>query len=183
MCLRQGYTITTTSAVFPHLQVLASPAQAGSIAVKDNIRTLERNIAENINANTRGRLDSAKAGAARVRRVVDVLAGDDDARGADAEGEVGQRGAAGEGVAARVEVVLGARDLRVVGADDGAGHVQQRGAGVGDAVDARRLEGAAADGVAGRGELPEALAGAHGSVGDRAGVLGTVDEAEVVAAG
>ena len=43
--------------------------------------------------------------------------------------------------------------------------------------------GSGADAVAASGELPEALAAVDGDVGDGAGVLGAVDEAEVVAAG
>lgn len=165
------------------LRGLASPAEAGSSAVKDDVGGLERDVAEDVDADAGAGLDAAEAGAAAVGGVVDVGAGDDDAGGADAEGEVGQGRAAGEHVAAGRVVVLGPRDLRPVGADDGAGEVQKGCAGVGDAVDAARLEGAAAHGVAGRAKLPETLARAHCRVCDGAGVLGGVDEAKVIGTG
>lgn len=77
--------------------------------------------------------------------------------------------------------VLGsAGDLGVVGLDDGVRGVDEGGAGVGDGVDAARHECAATDGVAGAGELPEALGAVDGDVVDGAGVLGRVDDTEVV---
>lgn len=120
--------------------------------------------------------------AGRDGRVVHEGARDDGAVGADAERDAGQGRGAGEDVAAVGGAVAGVEDLAVVGGDDGGGEVEEGGAGVGDGVDGAGGEGAGADGVAVGRELPEAVGGVDGHVGDAAGVLGAVDVAEVVVA-
>ena len=102
--------------------------------------------------------------------------------GADAQGHARQGVGAREDVTALAGVVLGAGDLRVVGGDEGLRDQEEGGAGVGDGVDGRRNEGGGTDRVAVAGKLPEAHGGVNGDIGDTAGVLGGIDEAEIVAA-
>ena len=151
----------------------------------DHVLALEEDVAEDVQAEAVVGLDAAEAGAAAGRdgRVVDELAGYGLGDAADGDGEVGQRGRAREDVAALVAVDLGAADLGVVGAGDGSVDVDQGGASVGDALDVGADGGGGADRVACGGEAPEALAVVDGGVGDGTGVLGAVDEAEVVGAG
>lgn len=168
------------------LDSLGSKAQAGSGgAIEDDQSSLEGNVAKDVDTDTGAALDAAEAsGATRGDgAVVDDLAGDGDAGGADAEGECWRGGAAGEHVAAVRVAVLGAADLLVVGADDGSGEVQQGRASVSDAVDRGRHKGPRAHRVSGTNELPEALAGGHRGVGDGPGVGAVVNEAEVVCTG
>lgn len=171
-----------SSSAITHLQALGSPTDLVSAAVEDDKGRLEGDVTEDGEADVAVGLDAAVAGGAGDGGVVDVGAGDDDAGAADAEGEAGQGGAAGEDVAGLAVAVRRAADLGVVGVDDAVGEEEQRGARVGDAVDGARLEGARADGVAGRGPLPPAVGGRDGGVGDAAGVGGAVDVAEVVLA-
>lgn len=104
----------------------------------DNVLALEEHVAENAEGvavtvdETVVGLDAAEAGraACRDRRVVDILAGHDLCDAADGNGEVGQRGAARENIAALSVVELCAGDLGVVGLDDGGLGVDKRGAGV-----------------------------------------------------
>lgn len=157
-------------------------ARGGGRSIKDNKGSLEGNITKDVDTDTRAALETTEAagGAGGDGTKVEVVTGDNDAGGADTKSEVGQGPAAGEDVAAGRGAVGGARDLGPVGADDGGGEVEQGGAGVGDAVQGGGLEGAGADGVAGRGELPEALAGGDGGVGDGTGIGGGIDETKVV---
>ena len=151
----------------------------------DHVLALEEDVAEDVQAEAVVGLDAAEAGAAAGRdgSVVDELAGHGLGDAADGDGEVGQRGRAREDVAALVAVDLGAADLGVVGAGDGSVDVDQGGASVGDALDVGADGGGGADRVACGGEAPEALAVVDGGVGDGTGVLGAVDEAEVVGTG
>ena len=79
-------------------------------------------------------------------------------------------------------VVRSAVDLAVVCRDDGVVDEDESGASVSNGVNAGRLEVTTANTVAGTGELPEALRVVDSGVGDVAGVLAGVDEAEVVGA-
>lgn len=126
------------------LQSLGCPANGGRRgAIEDNKRSLESNIAEDVDADARAGLQAAEAGRAarRDRAVVHVGAGDGDSGRADAEGEAGQRAAAWEDVTTVGVAVGRAADLGVVGSDDGGGKVEQGGTGIGDSGDARRGEG------------------------------------------
>ncbi len=78
--------------------------------------------------------------------------------------------------------ILCARDLGIVGRDDGGGEIQESGPGVGNAVNGRRDKCATADGVTFAREFPEAIGRIHWDVGDAPSVLGSVDVAEVVVA-
>ena len=166
-----------------HLRSLGRKAKLWrrSAAEHDEL-ALEEDVTVDREPDARITLDTTKALRARRvgRRVVDVAAGHDGAVGADAERDAGQRGAAGKDVTTVRRRVGGAGHLAVVGGDDGGGEVEERGAGVGDGVDAAAGEGAGADGVSVAGEFPEAVAGVDVYVGDGAGVLGGVDEAKVV---
>ena len=127
-------------------------------------------------------MDTAEARSARVvdRCVADIASRDNGPVGANAEGDTGKCGAARENVTTLLLRVLGTRNLAVVGSDDGGGEVEERGASVGDGVDAAARKGTRADGITVAGEFPEAVAGLDIDVGDRAGVFGCVDEAKVV---
>lgn len=152
--------------------------------VKDGVNSLEENVAKDGELQAVVGLDAAEALGATRGREVDVATGDDEGLAVDGDVEVGQLGAAGEDVAALVAVVRGARDARVVVVDDVVGEEHERGAGVGDGgADGACRAGRGTDAVAAGGELPEAVGAVDGCVGDGAGVLGAVDEAEVVGAG
>ena len=112
---------------------------------------LEKNIPEDVEADTLARLNAPKARRPAVvnRRIVDVRAGDSGFVSADLEADVRQRGAAGVGVATLGLVEFSTADGFVVGGYDGVVNEQQRGARVGDSVDAVSVDGAIADCVAG----------------------------------
>ena len=156
----------------------------GGRVVEDDVLALEEDVAVDGEADAGVGLDATVAGAAARGDggVVDVGAGNDGAVAADAECQAGEGGGAGEDVAAVGGRVLRARNLSVVRADEGGGGVDEGGAGVSDGVDGGRDEAAGAHGVAGTGELPEAVGGVDRHVGDGAGVLRGVEEAEVVGA-
>jgi hypothetical protein len=151
----------------------------------DHVLALEEDVAEDVQAEAVVGLDATEAGAAAGGdgRVVDELSGHGLGDAADGDGEVGEGGRAREDVAALVVVDLGAADLGVVGFCDGSVDVDQGSASVGDALDAGADSGGGADRIACGGEAPEALAVVDGGVGDGTGVLGAVDEAEVVGTG
>lgn len=159
------------------------PGGAGT--VEDNVLALQEDVAEDVEANAVARLDTTEASGATGLdgRVVDVLSRDALLDAVEDEGEVGEGGRAGEDVAAVGGAVGGTRDLGVVGLYDRVREVEKGGTGVGDAVDGRGDGGAAADGVAAEAELPPALRGVDVGVGERTGVLGTVDVAKIVSAG
>lgn len=147
----------------------------------NNVLALEEDVAEDVEANARVALDTAEAAVSASRSVVDVLSRDGLLNATDSDGEGGERGAAGEGVASLGVVELGTADLGVVGADNGVINEDEGGASVEDTAD--RAPGVAvADAVSRGGEGPEALAVVGIDIGDRAGVLGAVDEAKVVGA-
>lgn len=171
--------------LFPALRWLGSEAELrGASTAEDDELGLEEDVAEDGEANARVALDAAEAGgrAGGQRGILDVRAGHDSAVGADAQGDAGQRGCARKGVATLRRVVLGARDFRVVGADDRGGQVEQSGTRVGDAVDRSRGEGTAADGVSVAREFPEAVGGVDIDVCDGTRVLARVNVAKVVGA-
>ena len=139
------------------LEALRSPAEAGGgAAVEDDESSLERNIAEDVDADGAAVLETTEAGRAALgdRAVVDVRSGDGDARAADAESEAGEGARAGEDIAAISIAVGRTGNLLVVGLDDAEGEVEQGGAGIGNARDAAGGERAAANRVAGRGPGP-----------------------------
>lgn len=161
-----------------------SKTRAALSLVEDSVNALEEDVTEDRHADTIVGLDTTVASAAAGRSKVDVTARDDESLAADSDVEVGKVGAAREDVAALGAAVRRAGDLGIVGLDGGVGDEEEGGAGVSDGgADAAGGGGGGADAVAAGGELPEALATVHGDVGDGAGVLGAVDEAEVVAAG
>ena len=166
---------------------LLSEAQTGRAGgnVVDHVLALEEDVAEDVQAEVVVGLDAAEAGAAAGRdgRVVDVLAGHGLGDAADGDGEVGEGGRAREDVAALALVELGAADLGVVGPGDGSVDVDQGGASVSDALDAGADGGAGTDRVACGAEAPETIAVVDGGVGDGTGVLGAIDEAEVIGTG
>lgn len=150
-----------------------------------DVLALEEDVAEDAEANAVVGLDAAVAGAAAGLdgRVVDVLSRDPLRLAADGQGEVGQSSGARENVSTVGVAVLRARDLGVVGLDDGSGQVEEGGSGVGDAVDGRLSLRASADRVAREVELPPSLAGVHVHVGDVSGVLSAVQEAKIIGTG
>lgn len=161
-----------------------SKTRAGLSLVEDGVDTLKEDVTEDRQTDAVVGLDATIASAAAGRSKVDVAARDDESLATDGDVEVGEVGAAGEDVAALGAAVRRAGDLGVVGLDSGVGDEEEGGAGVSDgSADAASGGGGGADAVAAGGELPEALAAVDRDVGDGAGVLGAVDEAEVVAAG
>ena len=155
--------------------------RAGSVSVLEHDELgLEEGVAVDGEPDARVALDAAEAGAAGDGGVLDVGSGHDGLVAADAQGDAGEGGRARVGVAALGAVVFGARDLGVVGTHDGAGQVEQRGAGVGDGVDGAGDEGAAADRIAVSAELPEAVGGFHADIGDGPSILAAVNVSKVV---
>lgn len=150
-----------------------------------DVLALEEDISEDAEANAGVVLDAAEAGRRAVGdgRIVDVLSGHNLVDAADDGGKRGQSGRAGEHVSTVCGGVGGPCDFGVVGFDDGGGEVQQRGAGVANGVDGGLHDSSGADCVSSRGELPEAVGGVNVDVGQGSGVLGRVDEAEVVGTG
>jgi len=152
--------------------------------IKHGKRRLERHSSPDIHAETRTALDPTitvrRAGCQRA--IVDVLAGDVELGGPNRKGERWEVRRAGEGETTTGAACggSGARDLAVVGGDDGRGEVDEGGARVGDAVDGRGGEIVIPNGVARRREGPVARIRVDGRVGDGAGVFGGVDETEVV---
>lgn len=102
---------------------------------------------------------------------------------ANGESEIGRRGRAWEHPSTVRVRVLSSSDLGVVGLGDGGGEVDERSSGIADSINAGLGLRAVANGVAGGGELPEALCCIDVHVGDVAGVLGLVDETKVVGTG
>lgn len=187
LCLELDSHLQHQHRVFLHFYLRLggkSKTRAALRLVEDSVDTLKEDVTEDRHANTIVGLDTAVASATAGRSKVDVAARDDESLAADSDVEVGQRGAAREDVAALGAAVRRAGDLGVVGLDGGVGDEEEGGASVGDgSADAAGGGGGGADAVATGGELPEALTAVDGDVGDGAGVLGAVDEAEVVAAG
>lgn len=99
----------------------------------------------------------------------------------NAKDKVRQGSRAVKHVTTENERVGGARDLSIVGLDDGGGEVDEGCAGVSNADDTGRGVGRA-DAVTGRGELPVTGELRHGRVGQRVG-KGLVNETKVVRAG
>jgi hypothetical protein len=165
--------------------LLGKAEAGGAIALEDDVLALEEDVTEDGDTDVGVALETteAGAGAGRERGVVDVLAGDGEFGAADDDAEGGESSRAGERVTTLSCVVLGTADLGVVGADDGLGEVHEGGAGISNGVNGGAASGTSADRVAGGGELPEAVGGVDVDVGDRAGVLGGVNVAEVVGTG
>jgi hypothetical protein len=168
-----------------HLRLRSeTETRAGLGLIEDSVNALEENVSKDRHANTVVGLNTTVASAATGRSKVNVAARNNESLATDSNVEVGKSSAAREDVAALGAAVRRAGDLGVVGLDSGVGDEEKGGAGVSDGgADAAGGGGGGADAVAAGGELPEALAAADGDVGDGAGVLGGVDEAEVVAAG
>ena len=178
-----GYT-QPNEYTFHLLSLSGNTEPRGSGIVEDNVLALEEDIAKNVNADPGTGLETTEAGGASGvgGGVIEVAAGDDGAVGADAESQTGESGGAGEYVAAVGVGILRAGHLAVVGRHDSSRGVDEGGASIGDGVDGRGSESARSDGIAGAGEFPEALSGGDWNVGDRTGVLGRVDETEIVSA-
>lgn len=75
---------------------LLGPTQRGGLAVEDDVGSLQGDITEDVEADVSGGLETAEAGVADRRAVVQVLGGDGDGRVTNTEGEVGQGGIAAE---------------------------------------------------------------------------------------
>ena len=153
----------------------------GGRAVENHELRLEEDVAVDTEANAGVALDTTEAGAASRGGVVDVAAGHDGLVGSDAERDAGESRGAWVGVTALTGVVSGAGDLSIVSADGGCGEVEKRGSGVSDGVDARRYERPGADSITITAELPEAIGGVDGDVGNRSGVLRCIDVTKIVA--
>lgn len=132
------------------LQRLGSPSKAIVSTVKNNKGRLERNVAKDVDPDARAALQATEARppGAIGRRVVEVRPRDGDSGAGNAKRKARQALAAGKRVAALRAVVLGAADLGIVRADDATGDQEQRGAGIGNARRRRRVQAAAAHGVA-----------------------------------
>ena len=157
------------------------PRSPTRILKHDKLR-LQENIAKDVNPDPATRLDPTETGARPLlqRRVVDIAPRHDGVVAFDGERDVWESSIAGDGVPALLLVVDGAVDCRVISVDNGVWDQEERGACVGDCGDRFRRGGAAADGVAARGEAPEALGIVDGRVGDVAGIGAGIDVAEVV---
>lgn len=118
-------------------KLLVGPANLLVLAIEDDERGLEGNIAKDSEADATVVLDTAVAAAigAVNGRVVDVAAGNGDGSLADAEAEVGKVGVAGEDVTTVNTVVAGSLDGVVVSVDDIGGEQHQGGASVSNAGD------------------------------------------------
>lgn len=175
---REGHAYSSNSPLF------RGPTESQVTTVEDNESGLEGHIAEDGEANVRVALDAAEANRSRVINggKVDVASGDHDARRLDAKREGREGSTAAENIATLRAVVPGAADLCVIGRDDGGGEQEQRGAGVSNAGDGRRLEGCGSDLVTGRGEGPEAVAVVDIGVGNGTLVGGLVNVTKVVLA-
>jgi len=160
------------------------PESRARPTVKDNKLALEEDITPNGETDAGVRLDTTKAGSPRSVNgsVVDVVTWHDGLVGADAEGDAGESGAAGIGVATLSGVERGAWDLGVVGLNNSVGEVEEGGSGVGDGINADALERRVADCVAVACKFPETLARDDGDVGDGAIVFGVVDFTEAISA-
>ena len=148
----------------------------------NHVFALEEDVAEDVEANGLVGLNTAKACAAATGNggVVNELSGHSLGNATDGDGEVGQSSRAREYVAALCGVDLGAGDLGVVCLCDSRVDVNQSGTCVDDTGDTRLDSCCRADRVSGCAESPETLAGVDIDVGNGAGVLSRVDEAEVV---
>lgn len=146
---------------------------------------LEENVTEDgeTAAGARVGLDTAVTLGGGDLGVVDVAAGDGELLASDDCGEAGKSGRAREDVTTLAVGVLGSGDLGVVSVDDGVGEKHESGSGVGNGRVRGGNSGAAADGVTGGGELPEAVGSVDVHVGEGTGVLGGVNVAEVVGSG
>jgi hypothetical protein len=161
-----------------------SETRAALRLIEDGVNSLEENVSKDREAQSLVRLDASKALGTTSRSKVNVAARDDERLAVDGDVEVGQLCGAREDVAALVAVVRRAADGRVVVVDNIVGEEHKSGAGVGDGgADGPQGAGRGSDAVAAGGELPEAAGAVDGGVGDGAGVLCRVDEAEVVGAG
>lgn len=147
---------------------------------------LQENISVNRKRQPSGGLDAAKAcrrlldRVAVHRRELDNVARNDSLVSANDGSEGWYLGVAVHDKAADLLVVLGRRDLRVVGLDGLVGQEHQCRAGVCDGL-VREVGGlAVAHGEAAGAELPEALGGVDGNKVDLASELGLVHEPEVV---
>jgi hypothetical protein len=150
---------------------------------EDNKHGLEENVTEDGDTGTGAGLETSVALGAGDLSVVDVAAGDGELAATDDGGEAGESGGAGENVTTLAVGVLGTGDLGVVGVDDVVGEEHEGGSGVGNGGVRAGDSSAAADRVAGGGELPEAVSVVDGDVGDGTGVLGGVNVTEVVRSG
>lgn len=111
---------------------LGGEAKTGAVGVKDNVLALQENVTEDGEVQAGVALDTAEAGGAAVleRSVVDQGAGNNGVVAANGDGEVGESGGAGDGVATSGGVLLSAGDLVVVVGDNVVGEQQEGGASV-----------------------------------------------------
>lgn len=157
-----------------------SKTRAALGLVEDGVDGLEEDVAKDAELNAVVGLDASEALGAAGRGVVDVAAGDGEGLAVDCDVEVGELGGAREDVATLVVVVRCAGDGRVVVVDGLVGEEKEGGASVGDGGANRAGSGRRSDAVTAGVELPESVTAVDWGVGDGAGVLGGVDEAEVV---
>lgn len=111
---------------------LGSEAKAGAVGVEDDVLALQEDVTEDGEAQAGVALDTAEAsGAARLEgSIVDQGARNNSLVAANGNGEIGELGGAGNGVATGRGVLLGAGDLAVVVRDHVIGEQEQGGASV-----------------------------------------------------
>lgn len=136
------------------------PKSRARRTVKDDKLALEEDITKDREADAGVGLDTAEAGSSRSvnRSVIDVATWHDGLVSANTEGDAGENGAASIGVTTLSGVERGARDLGVVGLDDGGGEVEEGGSGIGDGINVNALEPCVADRVAVACKFPETVA-------------------------
>lgn len=162
----------------PNLKIfsnlLGSKAQSrGSAILKDNELTLEEDVAEDVDADTRRRLDATEASLAALidGSVVDVATRDDGIVAADVESYGWECGIARVGVPALLLVVTSTTDGAVVAAHDVVWEVEEGGSRVGDPSDGGAVDG----GI----KAPETLAAVHIDISHLACMLIGIHKAEV----
>ena len=147
---------------------------------EDDEEVLKEDISEDGEANTGVGLKTTVAESVGDWGVVDVRAWKSEGSGADLDGEVWQLGVAVEDVTAVGSAVGGARDLGVVGGEDGRAEKEERSTSVGDGGEFGGRGDTVTHTVSTNREGPEALAAVDWHVCDGTSVLGGIDETEVV---
>lgn len=122
------FLCTTSHIEVPHFShailfylCLGSEAKAGALGVEDDVLALEEDITEDGESNARVALDTTVASGATScdSCIVDQLTRNNSIITTNGDCEVGQGGGARESVTTDGLVVLGARDLLVVGRNNG----------------------------------------------------------------
>ena len=132
LCTTSQIEVPRFSHIILFYLCLGSEAKARALGVEDDILALEEDITEDGESNARVALDTTVAGGAASGdgSVVDQLTGNNRVVAIDVDSEVRQGGGARESVATDGVVVLGTRDLLVVGSNNGVIEQKQSGSGV-----------------------------------------------------